>query len=219
METTEITLKTVYDQFKADNINKEHSANFKKLYEYHRYSEATPLKEYIQFIYENTENWFLINNNITERFLKIQKTPINIIIKGQKYPHFASMIDDTIKTELPKKFTKITKHLLKQLKDNNNADDDATTEDTESTAESIPVGSIEQGTNPEETFNDINEQILKYQTEINELKCKNARHVEEKGDLKRLLLNLLDAYQNDMPQEHKNNGLIEFNKYILEKYI
>lgn len=213
METTQdITLKMVYDQFKEDKINKEHLANFKKLYEYHHFLETALLKDYIQYIYDHTEDWFKAD---TARSLKIQKTPINIIIKGARYPHFASIIDEDIRNQLPKKFTAITKKLMDGF---NRRDDDAMS----SISESDQSGTVDVETmtdmNTDEAIAGLHEQLQTLRKEINEQKLKNSQHLTEKSELKKLLVALLDAYQTDVP-ENNRLGLVEFTKSLIEKRI
>lgn len=236
------TLKETVEAFEKNEKTIKNASLFIKGFKNNKFIESGSLADYIRYVNENPEEWFnkaLFNVKMNQRSLQNYKTPLNILLKNEKYAHLLKDVDMAIVKGLPKKFTQTIKSMVK--KDDNITSESDTDDDTSEFGDSIKseTDSVlrkeessrmtmefepqKQDTreNPMLKIQEekLQKEIQQMQTKMeqltqenNELRMSIQRVQEEKQGVKMLLLDLIDVNE----YEHK---FYDFVKKIIKKYV
>ena len=197
------------------NDRPENIKIFERVFIHNNFTLESLLKDYLQYIYDDTEKWLkdTLPDFKTEKAIRNQKTPINNIIKGTKYPALANCIDDNIRKELPKRFTDIVNSLVEEGRFTQKRNKTTAVEtESEISEESYPDDPLDPQN--DEIIATLTKEMNELKLKNNELKLKNNKLQEEKREIKNLMLSLLNAYKKDV-----NSSLSEFAEEIIQKFI
>ena len=180
-------LMQVVKLMKENDEVKDNVSFFERVYKHNNFKEDTPLLDYIEYIFKNTDVWVTNSLPKCKSIIQVRKHifPINKIIKGEKYPQLAQIIPDTIRKELPKKFTNAVKNCAITRNDETEEEDT----DTISIDNSDDCNSIQD------------DAVCTLQKEINELKLNIIQLQKDKEEMKEFMIQLSKIIDNEDVRE------------------
>lgn len=174
------TLSRVSNLFEKKLDSKANVLYFIKGFQANGFDENTVLGEYLQYLFENTNEWL---HNATKhtsrniRTLRNFKTPINNILKGEKYPELKDEYNLEMAQNLPKTFTTVINDIVKTH--------EASVQDSEEQHQEITEDEEDDGSRKDMSETD------ELRCENNQLRLQVARLVEEKKRMKQHMMRLI----------------------------
>jgi hypothetical protein len=179
------TIKNTWTLLKVSNLfekkldSKANVQYFVKGFQANGFDENTVLGEYLQYIYDHTDDWLHSATKHTSRNIRTLrnfKTPINNILKGEKYPELKDEYNVAMAQNLPKTFTTVINDIVKTH--------EASVQDSEEQHQEITE-------DDEDVSNEDMGETEVLRCENNQLKLQVGRLIEEKKRMKHHMMRLI----------------------------